>query len=56
MNRLEDAEVESKIRQELYHGNVTHAKEWLRQIRDSTLQSYLREVIYDYEGERNECS
>ena len=50
MNWSDDPQTESKLREDLYNGNVTGAKEWLREIESDTLRDELRHVIHEYEG------
>jgi len=45
-----DTETESRLRQDLQYGNVSSAKEWLRQIRNNILYNELKQVIQEYEG------
>ena len=49
--RNTDTETESHIRQDLQYGNVSSAKEWLRQISNNTLYNELKQVIQEYEGQ-----
>lgn len=50
MNWTNDPQTESKLREDLYNGNVEGAKEWLREIDSDTLKDELRQVIREYEG------
>lgn len=45
-----DQDAATKVRQALYSGNVSEAKEWCGQIGDDCLRQAMKEVIDDYEG------
>ena len=46
----DDPHTESRLREDLYNGNVRGAKEWLRQIEDPALREHLRQVIEEYDA------
>lgn len=47
---VSDSETETKLRQNLFDGNVQTAKDYLSQILSDTLRERLRQVIRDYEN------
>lgn len=47
---VSDSETETKLRQNLFDGNVQAAKDYLGQILSDTLRERLRQVIRDYEN------
>jgi hypothetical protein len=47
---VSDSETESKLRENLFDGNVQAAKDYLDQILSDTLRERLRQVIHDYEN------
>lgn len=46
---MNDIELETRIREELYYGCVEQAKALIEQINSPSLKSYMREVVQDYE-------
>jgi hypothetical protein len=51
MSNYTDEELESRVREELYIGNVTMAERWAEDIQDDNLQREMNLLIREYEGD-----